>query len=36
MSRRKTRTPAKPEEHLCHLLKVRSLRDICRLRELSK
>jgi hypothetical protein len=36
LSRRTTRTPAKPEEHLCHLLKVGSLRDICRLRELSK
>ena len=36
LSRRKTRTPAKPEEHLSHLLKVGSLRDICRLREFSK
>ncbi len=33
LSPRKTRTPAKPEEHLSHLLKVGSLRDICRLRE---
>jgi hypothetical protein len=33
LSRRKTRTPAKPEEHLCHLLNVGGLRDICRLRE---
>jgi hypothetical protein len=24
----------KPEEHLSHLLKVGTLRDICRLREL--
>lgn len=36
LSRRQTRTPAKPEEHLCHLLKVRSLGDICRLLELSR
>jgi len=36
LSRQRTRTPAKPEEHLTHLLKVGSLRDICRLREFSK
>jgi hypothetical protein len=36
LSRRKTRTLAKPEDHLCHLLKVGNLRDICRLREFSK
>jgi hypothetical protein len=36
LSRRKTRTLAKPEEHLSHLLKVDSLRDSCRLREFSK
>lgn len=30
---RKTRTPPMPEEHLCHLLKIGSLRDICALRE---
>jgi len=34
LSRRKTRTAAKPEEHLSHLLKIGTLRDICRLREL--
>jgi len=28
---RKDRTQPKPEEHLCYLLKVRNLRDICRL-----
>lgn len=31
--RRKTRTAPNAEEHLWHLLKVGSLRDICRLRE---
>lgn len=36
LSRRKTRTPAKPEEHLCHLLNVGSLHDICLLREFSR
>jgi hypothetical protein len=36
LSRQRTRTPAKPEEHLTHLLKVGSLRDICCLRDISK
>ena len=36
LSRRKTRTPAKPEEHLYHLLKVGNLRDICRLRSSNR
>jgi hypothetical protein len=36
LSRQRTRTPAKPEEHLSHPLKVGSLRDICRLREFPK
>jgi hypothetical protein len=36
LSRRTIRTAAKPKEHLTHLLKVGSLRDICRLRKFSK